>query len=570
MKKNKNHYKLILQILFFISIFNVIYAKNVDNYYKASSISNYFSGIVSLNNNEHANAYKYLKKVGGLEDKHLNYSKYYIYSLINLEKINEAYKYSKELEKKNLDSFESNLIIGIYNLKNKKYVESSQYFQKLKTQSMKGSLQFLISSSLYNWTTFREKNSIEALELISKMPDQFRDIQAVLTHCFYDLNNTESKFKTLLNNKNDFSRYSFFYANYLYKQKKTDQAINIIDSALKKNPRNLLFKQMETDLTNQNTRHQSFKNIFDCQKISNNAAEILYIGSSLLSSQSIYSNANFFLILAKYLNPDFISYDALYAENLFKMKKYERAKNILKKISKKGRVYSWYASRQISQILFKEEREKEGAKYITDKFYQIEKPGIYEIYDFANFLKNNERFEEAITNYSKLLEMINFENDIYSSVSEGRGVAYERLGVWKKAEADLLNSLKKNPNQAYVINYLAYSWIEKGVNIEKSLKMLDKANKLKKNDGYITDSLGWALYKLKRYEDAKKYLQLAVTIMPADPIVNDHFADSLWMNNKFIQARYYWNYVLNLKKTDNKLKKIIKNKLIYGLNKKEV
>ena len=71
MKKNKNHYKLILQILFFISIFNVIYAKNVDNYYKASSISNYFSGIVSFNNNEHANAYKYLKKVGGLEDKHL-------------------------------------------------------------------------------------------------------------------------------------------------------------------------------------------------------------------------------------------------------------------------------------------------------------------------------------------------------------------------------------------------------------------------------------------------------------------------------------------------------------------
>ena len=94
--------------------------------------------------------------------------------------------------------------------------------------------------------------------------------------------------------------------------------------------------------------------------------------------------------------------------------------------------------------------------------------------------------------------------------------------------------------------------------MEKSLKMLDKANKLRKNDGYITDSLGWALFKLKRYEEAKKYLQLAVTMMPSDPIVNDHFGDSLWMNNKLIQARYYWNYVLNLKKTDDKLKKIIK------------
>ena len=567
---NKIHYKLILQILFFISIFNVIYAKNVDNYYKATNISNYFSGIVSFNNNEHDNAYKYLKRVGGLEETHLNYSKYYIYSLINLERINEAYNFSKELEKKNLDSFESNLIIGIYNLKNKKYAESSRYFQKLKTQSMKGSLQFLTSSSLNNWTTFQEKNSIEALKAVSEMPDQFRDIQLVLTHCFYNLSSTENKFKNLVNEKNDFSRYSFFYANYLFKKKKTDHAKNVINSALKKNPRNLLFKQMEIDLANHSKKFSNFKNNFDCQKISNNAAEIFYIGSSLLSSQSMYSNANFFLNLAKYLNPNFISYDTLYAENLFKMQKYEKAKKILKKISKKGKVYNWYASRQISKILFKQEREKEGAKYIADKFYNIKNPSIYEIYDFANFLKNNERFDEAIINYSKLLKMINFEDDIYSSVTEGRGVAYERLGEWKKAEADLLNSLRKNPNQAYVINYLAYSWIEKGVNVEKSLKMLDKANKLRKNDGYITDSLGWALFKLKRYEDAKKYLQLAVTMMPADPIVNDHFGDSLWMNNKFIQARYYWNYVLNLKKTDDKLKKIIKNKLIYGLNKKEV
>ena len=79
--------------------------------------------------------------------------------------------------------------------------------------------------------------------------------------------------------------------------------------------------------------------------------------------------------------------------------------------------------------------------------------------------------------------------------------------------------------QAYVINYLAYSWIEKGINIEKALNMLKKANDLKKNDGYITDSLGWAYYKLQRYTDAEKYLQRAVKLMPSDPIVNDHYGD---------------------------------------------
>ena len=125
--------------------------------------------------------------------------------------------------------------------------------------------------------------------------------------------------------------------------------------------------------------------------------------------------------------------------------------------------------------------------------------------------------------------------------------------------------LDADPNQAYVINYLAYSWIEKGVKIEDSLKMLKKANDLRSNDPYIIDSLGWALFKLGRYEESKEYLQSAVQLLPADPIVNDHYGDVLWKNGNEIQARYHWNYVLNLKKTEDDLKQIIKDKLVKGL-----
>ena len=95
--------------------------------------------------------------------------------------------------------------------------------------------------------------------------------------------------------------------------------------------------------------------------------------------------------------------------------------------------------------------------------------------------------------------------------------------------------------------------------------MLEKANKLRSNDPYITDSLGWALFKLERYKEAKDYLQLAVRLLPADPIVNDHYGDVLWKNGNEIQARYYWNYVLSLDETEDKLKKIIEDKLIKGL-----
>ena len=180
-------------------------------------------------------------------------------------------------------------------------------------------------------------------------------------------------------------------------------------------------------------------------------------------------------------------------------------------------------------------------------------------------LKNNEKFKEAIPYYTKIINQIDEKHILYSEVADGRGVSYERIGEWKKAEKDLIDSLRASPDQAYVINYLAYSWIEQGINIEKSLKMLEKANKIKSNDPFITDSLGWALFKLKRYKDAESYLQLAVRLLPADPVVNDHYGDVLWKNGNEIQARYYWNYVLSLEKTENELKKKIKEKLIKGI-----
>ena len=163
------------------------------------------------------------------------------------------------------------------------------------------------------------------------------------------------------------------------------------------------------------------------------------------------------------------------------------------------------------------------------------------------------------------MNLIETKHALFPKIIDSRGVAYERTNQWEKAEVDLLESLNASPDDAYVINYLAYSWIEKGVNIKKSLKMLRKANKLRPNDGYIIDSLGWALFKLKNYKEAKQYLESAVIYMASDPVVNDHYADALWMNNKTLQARYYWNYVLSLKKTEEKLKKKIEQKILFGL-----
>ncbi len=213
-----------------------------------------------------------------------------------------------------------------------------------------------------------------------------------------------------------------------------------------------------------------------------------------------------------------------------------------------------------------EEDDKEGSlKLLRNSYKELPIKGIYETFDYAEFLKNNEEYESAIKYYTEILSRIDKKHPLFPKVTDGRGVSYERSDKWDKAEKDLLASLEAKPDQAYVINYLAYSWIEQGVKIEKSLKMLEKANKLKTNDPFIIDSLGWALFKLKRYKESKNYLQLAVRLMPADPIVNDHYGDVLWKNGNIIQARYYWNYVLNLEKLENELKEKVEKKLIKGL-----
>ena len=568
MKKIQFYFRFILYIFLFFSLSNLVYSRNLDKHYDQDKIFDYFSGIISLYNNEYANSSNYLKRVEGLEEKHFIYSKFYQYSLVGSGKIYEAYKYSKKLEKKKIENFEGNLIIGVYYLKNEKYKEALKYFKKLKRKNKSDqTLNNLLSVSLENWATFSQVNKNEAVNMNESIPSRFKSIgkiQNAFVHCFYESNIAEKKFEELVyDEETDYSRYGFFYADLLYKKEKINDAINVIDESLKLNPQNLILNQLKLDIKNK--KNNIFNNDFNCKEPSDVSAEILYIIANVFSSQSSYRVSNFYLNLAKYLNPNFISFETLYAENFYMIDKIEIAKKIYKRIKNAGSVYSWHASKQIAKILLEQNKEDESFEFLKNSFDKIDSPTPNEIYDYANFLKNNDKFKESIKYYSKVLNLINKENYLYSKATDGRGIAYEKTGEWEKAEKDFLNSLKESPDQAYVINYLAYSWIEKGINVEKSLKMLEKANSLRKNDGYIVDSLGWALFKLKKYKESEKYLRLAMILMPSDPIVNDHYGDVLWMINEKIKARYYWNYVFSLEEVDEKLKKSTKEKLIFGL-----
>ena len=559
--------KIILQTLFLIVFFYSTALQGLEKVYKGEKVAKYFSGVISLISDDYEKSYHFFKDLKDIEDIHSNYSRSYINSLVNNSKINEAFKFSTDLKKKKLNFFQSDLILIVKLIDNQQYDKAFTQLNIINQKNNKTALQDLLIKTIHSWIKIEKDklNFYEANSLFDKLDPRFNNIkkiQKVFVSCYFDTPNSNLEFEKLINNKStNFSRYSFFYIDYLIKKGFLDKAKNELNKSLEKSPRNVLLNKIKNDL---NYNYKDYSSGFNCKNINNLISELFYITANALSTQSIFSISNYYLNLAKYLNIPFSHYEILLAENYQSVNNYKMAKKIYKKISKLGEAYNWHASKQLAFIYLEEKKDKAAKKILEKTFKSLRNPDLYQIFDYANFLKNNEMFEESINYYSKVLSLISVENNLYPKAKDGRGIAYERTDKWEKAEKDFLSSLEADPNQAYVINYLAYSWIEKGINIEKSLRMLEKANELRSNDGYITDSLGWALYKLKRYSKAKKYLQLAVQLMPSDPIVNDHFGDCLWMTGNKLQARYYWNYVSKLENATVDQKEKIKRKIFEG------
>ena len=563
-----------INIIFKICVFSLIFfnfltyshSNILDLNKDSKNISNYFSGSVAFNNFDYITSKKYFDKFNKSEKDNQKLSSSFLKSLINLQKYNEAITYSKNLESKNLSNFESLLFLGLKEFKNKNYIKAKFYFNELKP-NFENQLVFApLKLSLINWSEIMISNKVSDIKLLQSMPNNFgsfKSIQEVFAYCYFDNLDVDVKFEKTIKNEGDkFYRYNFFYANYLIEKNRKKEAVSILDSSANKYPRNLLINQLRENLKKNNKN----KNKFSCRNPEDILAEIFYAFANALSVQKRFELSNLYINFSKYLNSNFKSYDALLAENLLSLGKKTDSKKIFLKLFEIGSFYKWNSSKEIALIIEDTEGNEKSLIYLTKIYKNIDK-NLFRTFDYANFLRGHDKFGESITLYSEILSEINKDHKMYPRVLDRRGTAYERNGEWTLAEKDLLLSLEIDPNQAYTLNYLAYTWIEQNRKTKKALSMLEKANNLKKNDGYITDSLGWAQYKLKNFSEAKFYLERAIQMMPDDPIVNDHFADCLWMIDKKIQARYYWEYVLTLEDTEDELREKVKNKLLFGLEK---
>ena len=545
-----------------------LYSKSkILNDFNSHYLSNYFSGIVAYENKDNLKALKFFHSSKILIKKHNSYLEKYIYSLVLEGKVQQASSEVKQnLTEDNSNFFEAHLILALDSLKNKNYEKSKKYLNESYKFINDDGLTLIIAETLKQYLYVFEKNKI----LITKNKfGNFSFINEVLQRCYLDDKNTKIYFNNLINNINngvngdsDLSRYIFFYISHLIEDNKYQEAKEIADNLEYLNS-SLLVSQGKRWIEKQ--KPEEFKKVFSCKNSNDIISELFFLVANLYSNKEDYEKSNFYLNIAHYLNPKFKFNLTLLAKNYYVNKNYEKTLVILKTFNKKDEFYYWFKIKKKAQIISKQQTEEASIDFINSNFKKINDPSVKIIFDVANFNKNAKKYKIAIDYYDRVLLKINVNSKLYAEVLYRRGGSYEQLGDYENSDKDLLKSLEINPDDAYVLNYLAYSWLEREYKIDTSLQMLEKAYEIKSNDPYIIDSIGWAYYLIEDYIKAENFLKRAVKLMPQDPIVNDHYGDILWKLDRKIQARYFWESVLDLDETKENMRKNINNKLVNGL-----
>ncbi len=552
--------KFILIILLFYQ--NTLFTKS-NSFEKIDSknLSKYFSGIVAFGNKKNSEALDFFNSSKILINNHDPFLKRYVSSLVLENKVLQAIQIIKQnYENENIDFFDSYLLLIIDSLKKNELDIAYEYISIANNFAEQDRFNLAILESLKQYVyLFKEKKFLDDKKNFGRLSY----ISETFQKCYLDDPNTGRYFSKLINDpESDFTRYIYFYISYLVENGNINEAKVITDEIEFLNS-TLLLSQGKSWIDNGNL--QKFKEVFSCKNHNDLIAEFLFLISNLYSAQDNYEMSNFYLNLSNFLNPRFVFNLSLVAENHYFNKDYEKAKKVLKKFKKDDDFYYWFRLKKEAQIISAQRNNQESLNFIKFNFDKIENPNEKILFDVANFYKKAKNYEEAIGYYSKIIENLDDNSDIKSDILYRRGGTYERIKNYEKADKDLIDALQITPDDAYILNYLAYSWLERDYKINEAIKMLETAYELESDDPYIIDSIGWAYYLTDDYPRAEKFLKRAVELMPDDPIVNDHYGDILWKLNRKIQARYFWTNVLKMKDTEKELIEKINVKMIEGL-----
>ncbi len=320
------------------------------------------------------------------------------------------------------------------------------------------------------------------------------------------------------------------YLGLLLGKEESIKGKRLIEDYVKTNPQNLLLEPLVSTL------RKGTKKELRVLNVSQGASEALFSVASLLNAQNYRAQALTMLRLSLHLRPKDPSVLLMLGKVLDREKQQKQAVEVYNSIDRSG-PYWWYARLNLARIYRKKGSVEKSITILRKMIH--ERPNRSDASrEIGDTLRIHKRYREAVQAYD--LTEIRSSTGLDWQFLYSRGIALERMNDWKRAEQDLLNALKLKPDQPYVLNYLGYSWIDRGMNLESAKSMIEKAVSIKPNDGFIVDSLGWAFFQLGKYNQAVKYLEKAASLEPGDPVINDHLGDAYWLTNRRIEARFQW------------------------------
>tara|TARA_B100000780_G_scaffold272792_1_gene235476 strand:+ start:1 stop:1566 length:1566 start_codon:yes stop_codon:yes gene_type:complete len=520
-----------------------------------------------LNSDKFSEANKHFSKAQSLSAVHADYNSQYIFSLVADGKIDSANKLIARLDPSQKETFLFQFIEGVHLINNRNYFLAKKKFKSIKTNNvlfkeLKNYVQLWLNVSLSNETDQEKKiNSFE-----TSFPN-IKLIQSLLLYGHVQNNDLYLKASKEILSKNQLGRYHFFHVIYLVEKNKIDEAKRVIENQLKINPNNLLTKQSYMALTDNNLSF--FKGSYESININHGISELLYLFSNLFQQQDRTNLSKLFFSLSNYLNPSFISNKLLIFENqLISKQSLGFDEKLSQSISNLGGEFYWYVN--FNKLSFDknnltEKNEpvlKNLIKYLSEnKYFHFSK-----LMNMGDYYRSIKDYNQAISYYDQA-EKYASQKDLDWRFYYSRGICKERLKQWSLADKDFILALKQSPKEYRVMNYMAYSWLERGIYYNKALQLLEEAVDVSKWEyGYVIDSLGWAHYLLNNFGKAESLLELAYTKAPNEAEVYDHYGDVLWKNNKKIQAKYVWSNALKLQSLEKDRKVKIKEKILNGIN----
>lgn len=442
------------------------------------------------------------------------------------------------------------LVIGVRALKQKQYATARQNF----TQSIRGPVTDLAATLLSAWSLYGANDARGAIEAIDRLsgPDWYAIFKDLHAGMIYDLVNNKKeaakRFERAYKVDPTALRTVQAYGRWLSRHGGRDEAIKVFETFDAALPRHPLVVQSIKSLQ----AGEKLPPLVDSAQAG--AAEALYGLGASIGRRGGEDLALIYLQLSLYLAPSHPMALLSLADLYETLKKPELAIKVYSRIPQSSPLRR-NSEIQLAANLDALERTDE-AKSRLERLIASYPDDTEAIVALGNILRGRKDFAGCADVYGRAIAAVPNPTKGNWVTFYFRGICYERSKQWPKAEEDLKKALELFPEQPLVLNYLGYSWVDQGVNLDEGMKMIRRAVEQRPDDGYIVDSLGWAYYRIGNFDEAVKNLERAVELKPEDPTINDHLGDAYWKVGRILEARFQWSHARDLNPEKEDLPKI--------------